>query len=278
MKKLFTRAITGSAYVALIAISLLIESPILFIILFSLFTILGIWEFQTLTNKGDKHTVSIILDILGGVIMFLSFYWKTNHPEVGMEILTPYLLYLIIRNIYQLYTKSTNILDNWAYSFMGQLFIALPLSLLNIIYTNYNPQMLLAIFIFIWLNDTGAFCVGSLIGKNRLFERISPKKSWEGFWGGLSLCVLSSIGFYYCGNTFFNGPSLAVWIGLSSIVSIFSTWGDLCESLIKRSLGVKDSGNILPGHGGILDRIDSLLLVSPTVLIYLSLISFIAIK
>ena len=274
MKKLITRAITGSAYVALIVASLLLESHILFVILFSMFTILGIWEFQTLTNKDNNHKLTSTLDIIGGLIMFLSFHWKTTHPEIGIEVIAPYLLYLIIRNIYQLYKKSTDLLENWAYSIMGQLFVALPLSLLNIIYTYHNPHMLLAVFIFIWLNDTGAFCVGSLFGKNRLFERISPKKSWEGFWGGLILCIISSIGFYYWGNSFFNGPELYVWIGLSIIVSIFSTWGDLCESLIKRSLGVKDSGNILPGHGGILDRIDSLLLVSPSVLLYFCIINF----
>ena len=274
MKKLITRAITGSAYVALIVISLLLESPILFVILFSLFTILGNREFQSLTNKGNNNKLTTTLDIIGGFIMFLSFYWKTTHPEIGIEIIAPYLIYLVTRNIYQLYKISSNLLENWAYSFMGQLFVALPLSLLNIIYTYFNPHMLLAVFIFIWLNDTGAFCVGSLIGKNRLFERISPKKSWEGFWGGLILCIISSIGFYFWGNTFFKGPELPVWIGLSIIVSIFSTWGDLCESLIKRSLGVKDSGNILPGHGGILDRIDSLVLVSPSVLLYFCIISF----
>ena len=132
--------------------------------------------------------------------------------------------------------------------------------------------MLLALFIFIWLNDTGAFCVGTLIGKRRLFERISPKKSWEGFWGGLGLCILLAVVISYWFNDVFSGPNLYTWIGLSIVVSVFSTLGDLCESLIKRSIGVKDSGKLLPGHGGILDRIDSLLLVSPTALFFLSLL------
>jgi phosphatidate cytidylyltransferase len=158
---------------------------------------------------------------------------------------------------------------------MGQLFVALPLSLLNFIYYK-NPLLLLAIFIFIWLNDTGAYCVGSLIGKHRLFERISPKKSWEGFWGGLILCVISGIAIATWLNSYFNGPQLYGWIVLAAIVSIFSTWGDLCESLIKRSIGVKDSGKILPGHGGILDRIDSLLLVSPTALLFFTILELIS--
>ena len=274
VKKLLTRSLTGTLYVALIVVALTLKSPILFAIVFSLFTILGVWEFQSLTgNQEDETKIGKILDVFGGLIMFLSFHWKANHPDVGMEIAVPYLLYFITRSVYQLYVKSPHVLDNWAYSIMGQVYVALPLSLLNLIYTNCNPHMLLALFIFIWLNDTGAFCVGTLFGKHRLFERISPKKSWEGFWGGLALCVISSVCFYYWCNSFFNGPGLGAWIGLGVSVSIFATWGDLCESLIKRSLGVKDSGKILPGHGGILDRIDSLLLVSPTALLYFSIIS-----
>lgn len=278
MNKLITRAITGSIYVALIVLSLIINAPYLFLIIFSLFTILGIWEFQNLTATDKQSKVkSNLLDSLGGLIMFLSIYWKATRPECGIELLAPYLLYFAARSIYQLYTRKANVLESWAYSLMGQLYIALPLSLLSVIYTQCNPHMLLALFIFIWLNDTGAFCVGSLIGKHRLFERISPKKSWEGFWGGMAACVIASVCIYFYGNQFFGGLSLPVWIGLGVIVSIFSTWGDLCESLIKRSLGVKDSGKILPGHGGILDRIDSLLLVSPTVLLYFGILSFIGV-
>ncbi len=277
MKKLLTRSITGSIYVALIVISLIISSHYVFLAVFSIFTILGIWEFQSLTSKGVNNVNNKLLDIIGGIVMFMSIYWKATHPEIGIELAVPYLLYFTIRSIAQLYMKGSNVLDNWAYSLMGQIYVALPLSLLSIIYVQFNPHTLLALFIFIWLNDTGAFCVGSLIGKRRLFERISPKKSWEGFWGGMSLCVIASICFYYFCNDFFNNLSIISWIGFSIAVSVFSTWGDLCESLIKRSLGVKDSGKILPGHGGILDRIDSLLLVSPTVLLYFSILKIIGV-
>lgn len=274
MSKLITRTITGLFYVALIVITLTINSTFLFATVFALLTILGIWEFQSLTDsKTQNPIIGKILDAIGGLIMFLSFYWKAQYPETGIEVIMPYLGYFIVRNVYQLYIKSANILENWAYSFMGQIYVALPLSLWNFIYAGFNPQILLAIFIFIWINDTGAYCVGSSIGKHRLYERISPKKSWEGFWGGMFFCIIASICCYYWGNTFFNGSSLGAWIGLGIIVSIFSTWGDLCESLIKRSIGVKDSGKILPGHGGILDRIDSLLLVAPTVFIYLTIIN-----
>lgn len=269
MKKLITRTVTGGVYVALIIASLTISSPILFASLFALLLALGLWEFQTLTDsRYSTSTVSKLIDIIGGLLLFFLFYWKTSHPECGFDIFTPYLMYFIIRSIYQLYIKSPHALEAWAFSIMGQLYVALPLSLLNILYTS-NPYMLLALFLFIWINDTGAFCVGTLFGKHRLFERISPKKSWEGFWGGLALCVIASILFFHFFNPFFNGPDLSTWISLGVIVSVFSTYGDLCESMIKRSLGVKDSGNILPGHGGILDRIDSLLFVSPIALLFL---------
>ena len=127
-------------------------------------------------------------------------------------------------------------------------------------------------FMFIWLYDTGAFCVGMLLGRHRLFERISPKKSWEGVIGGVALAVAGAYITHYWFDEFFQVPDLHVWVGLSIVVAIFSTFGDLVESLIKRTVGVKDSGHIMPGHGGILDRIDSLLLVAPAVLIYLMLI------
>lgn len=274
MKKIITRTITGAIYVALIVSSLLIESSFLFGTIFPLFIILGIWEFLTLTDSSKKTTtISKMLDVLGGLIMFFTISLKINNPEIGYEVITPYLGYFLIKNIYQLYIKSENLLENWAYSFMAQLYVALPLSLLNIIYYCVNPYMLLAIFIFIWINDTGAYCVGTLFGKHRLYERISPKKSWEGFWGGLILSVISAICFNIWCNSFFEGPGLTAWISLAIIVSVFSTFGDLCESLIKRSLNVKDSGNILPGHGGILDRIDSLLLVIPATLIFFCIIN-----
>ena len=125
---------------------------------------------------------------------------------------------------------------------------------------------------FIWLYDTGAYCVGMLLGRHRLFERISPKKSWEGVIGGIIACVAGAYVTNYWFDEFFQVPDINVWVGLSVVVAVFATFGDLVESLIKRTVGVKDSGNILPGHGGILDRIDSLLLVAPAVLIYLLLV------
>ena len=123
----------------------------------------------------------------------------------------------------------------------------------------------MAVFIFLWTSDTGAYCFGSLFGKHRLFERISPKKSWEGSIGGTFVSLLAALIVWY----FDRSLNIPQWLGFALVVVIFGTWGDLVESLLKRQLGIKDSGNILPGHGGLLDRFDSSLLALPAVVIYL---------
>ena len=171
-----------------------------------------------------------------------------------------YLIYLVARPIIQLYVSpDKSPIAGWAYSILGQVYIVLPLSLLGV--WGYNTEyqllyghpeyLLMALFAFIWINDTGAYIVGCTLGRHRLFERISPKKSWEGFFGGLVFCIILAA----CLNYIIPG-----------------LWGDLCESLLKRTAGVKDSGRLLPGHGGILDRFDSELLASPVIFIYLTLV------
>ncbi|KAA6305037.1 Phosphatidate cytidylyltransferase, partial [termite gut metagenome] len=185
----------------------------------------------------------------------------------------PYLLLIIYLLISELYLKRENPPANWAYTMLSQFYVALPYALLNVLAfqydyaansVDYNPVIPLSIFIFIWLNDTGAYCVGSLIGKHKLFKRISPRKSWEGAIGGGALAIASSFVFAH----FFPVLSIIQWVGLALTVVVFGTWGDLTESLLKRQLGVKDSGNILPGHGGMLDRFDSALLAIPAAVIY----------
>lgn len=157
-------------------------------------------------------------------------------------------------------------------SIMGVMYIGVPLLTLNLLYIydiNNTSWLVLVMFAMIWLNDTGAYLVGSAIGRHKLFERLSPKKSWEGFFGGMLFCIIAAVLLQW----FYMGPELGYLsvtvIALGVIVPVFATWGDLAESMIKRSLNVKDSGHILPGHGGILDRIDSLLLVVPAVVVWM---------
>lgn len=280
VKNILTRALSGSIYVALVVMALLLHSHYMFTCLFMLIAAIGIMELHRLIddkNSGKRYKlISAMLDAAGGVSLFATIHaiYAADFTKYVPIALLVYLSCIIIRMIMQLYSKSANPLQSFAYSSLTQIYVALPLALLNIPYIKYGGHTVLAIFIMIWLNDTGAYCVGSMFGRHRLFERISPKKSWEGFWGGMAFCIIAGILFSEFGKGLFGELSLAQWIILGVIVSAFSTWGDLIESQLKRTLNVKDSGHLIPGHGGILDRIDSLLLVSPTIVIYFTLIEF----
>ena len=279
MKNLIIRALSGAVYIALIitAILLLDNSPVVYLLLFSLLIVLGIGEMITMAKDDATQSWLVnVIDMLGGVGMFVAFYMHYEGVTAQSRAmwLLPIASYLLLRTIVQLYRPRQNALHSMERSFFSLGYVALPVALLNVIMSITAPRLLLGMFMFIWLYDTGAYCVGMLLGKHRLFERISPKKSWEGVIGGIVLCIAGAYLTNYqpALNNFFQVPDLTTWVGLSVVVAVFSTFGDLVESLIKRTVGVKDSGHILPGHGGILDRIDSLLLVSPAVLIYLMLI------
>ena len=279
MKNLIIRALSGAVYIALIitAILLLDNSPVVYLLLFSLLIVLGIGEMITMAKDDATQSWLVnVIDMLGGVGMFVAFYMHYEGVTAQSRAmwLLPIASYLLLRTIVQLYRPHQNALHSMERSFFSLGYVALPVALLNVIMSITAPRLLLGMFMFIWLYDTGAYCVGMLLGKHRLFERISPKKSWEGVIGGIVLCIAGAYLTNYqpALNNFFQVPDLTTWVGLSVVVAVFSTFGDLVESLIKRTVGVKDSGHILPGHGGILDRIDSLLLVAPAVLIYLMLI------
>ena len=258
---LFLRTLTGIVYVAALVGGIL-GGVYSYATLFSVIVGLCLWEFYGLVNTNKQVNVSRYINVCGGIYLFLATFFFIWNENIGFSVYLPYLFYLLIIFICELYRKKENPLLNWAYSFLGQIYIALPLSLLNRIAflpsesgMKYVPFLLLSLFVFIWINDTGAYLVGSSCGKHRLFERISPKKSWEGFLGGMILSALSALVFAH----FYSEISCLHWIGLAILVVIFATFGDLTESLIKRTLKVKDSGNVLPGHGGFLDRLDSLL-------------------
>lgn len=277
MINVMKRILSGAIYIALIvgAILLLDNSPVMYLLVFPLLIVLGIGEMVTMAkNDAAQSWLVNVIDMLGGVGLFVAFYMHYEGETMQSRALwlLPVAFYVIIRCIVQLYRPQQNALHSLERSFFSLGYVALPVSLLNCIMSITAPRLLLGMFIFIWLYDTGAYCVGMLLGRHRLFERISPKKSWEGVIGGVAACIAGAYATHYWFDEFFQVPELATWVGLSVVVAVFATFGDLVESLIKRSVGVKDSGNILPGHGGILDRIDSLLLVAPAVLIYLLLI------
>lgn len=277
MKNIILRILSGIVYIAVIVIPILLydNSAVAYLIVFPLFVVLGVNELIHMAkDEASESWLLTMVDWAGGVGLFLAFYMLNDTPRsVSMWVL-PLAVYLLVRCILQLYRPRQNALRSLERSFFAILYVALPISLLNNIIAVSAPRILLAMFIFIWINDTGAFCVGSLIGKHPLFERISPHKTWEGFFGGLLACVGIAYAGYLWLNEFFEVPDLLTWMGLSVVVSVAATFGDLVESLIKRTVHVKDSGNLIPGHGGVLDRIDSLLLAAPAVLIFLIIMNY----
>lgn len=273
MKNLIIRALTGIIFVVVLVSAICIH-PIFFLILFCIITGLTLWEFGGLVKHYENANLQRAVNVLGGVYLFIATFVYANGLTDG-KIFLPYLLFIMLTMIAELYYKAPNPINNWAFTLFAQIYCAGTFSMLNFIgaepgtpgVMSYTPLFIMAIFIFVWLDDTGAYLVGSLIGKRKLFERISPKKSWEGFFGGLILVLASSQAFAW----FAPEISRLNWLGLATTVVLFGTWGDLIESLLKRTLGVKDSGHILPGHGGMLDRFDSVMLAVPASCIYIEL-------
>ena len=270
------RAVTGVLFVVVL-VGCILYSPLSFGILFTLISALSVYEFTHLMNQSGEVSINKAIAGLGGAYLFLALMGFCTQAT-DARVFLPYLALLLYLMITELYLKKKNPIGNWAFSMLSQLYVALPFALLNVLAfqntpeissVTYNPILPLSIFVFIWLSDTGAYCVGSMIGKHRLFERISPKKSWEGSIGGGIFSIASSFAFAH----FFPFMHVWQWAGLAVTVVIFGTWGDLTESLMKRQLGIKDSGNILPGHGGMLDRFDSALMAIPAAVVYLYILT-----
>ncbi len=277
MKNFITRAITGVLFVAIMVAGFM--QPLTMILLFALITGLALWEYTGLVNQVENVTVNRFISTVAGVYFFIavaginSGYIQTN------AVFVPYLLTVVYLFISELYARNTNAINDWAYTMLGQMYIALPLAMINVLAFRQSPDGLitynfllpLSVFVFLWINDTGAYCTGSLIGRHKLFPRISPGKTWEGSVGGglLVVAVAAVIGYWDNRLMGMAGLSVAAWMGLGLVIVVFGTWGDLVESLFKRTLGVKDSGRMLPGHGGMLDRFDSSLMAIPAAVIYL---------
>ena len=272
------RAITGILFVEVL-VGCILYDPWTFSALFVVISALTIREFGHLINQVEGVSINKNITMLAGVYLYMAVMAFCTNLS-GSKIFLPYLLLIMYLMISELYLKKENPVMNWAYSMLSQLYIALPFAMLNVLSfhtspmdtsVSYNPILPLSVFVFIWLSDTGAYCVGSLIGRHRLFERISPKKSWEGSIGGGIVAIGSSFIFAH----YFPIMNMAEWAGLALIVVIFGTWGDLTESLLKRQLHIKDSGAILPGHGGMLDRFDSALMAIPAAVVYLYALTWI---
>ncbi|MDR1344426.1 MAG: phosphatidate cytidylyltransferase [Tannerellaceae bacterium] len=272
MSNLLIRSLTGVVYVAVILCGL--SHTDIFPFVFGAAAGLTLWEFYGLMGAFGYTPLRKVGATIGGVYLFLASFAYVNGWADG-SIFLPYILFLMSAFILELYGKAACPVHNWAFILLGQVYCAAPFALLN--FMLFQPAVGgrvefvalpgLALFVFVWLNDSGAYLIGSRLGRRRLFERISPKKSWEGFWGGLIVTLSSSQVFaaYSSYTTWYK------WLGMAVVVVVFATWGDLIESLLKRTLGVKDSGSLLPGHGGMLDRLDSILMALPALYIYIML-------
>lgn len=263
-----TRGITGTLFISIVILALYFGAATA-IPLFTLIIAIGIYEFYQLASKlnTNPQKFGIILGIASFLLVSavtalqLDNIWFLTLISIGIA---PYII--------ELYRKTNTAFANIAYTISGIFYMVFPFTfLLLLAYStdgnNYNFHIPLAFFFLLWANDTGAYLVGVSIGKHRLFERLSPKKSWEGFFGGV---IITAIIAWVISN-FYTDFNVLHWIIIGVIISIFATLGDLSESLIKRNADVKDSGSILPGHGGILDRFDGVTLSAPLVYIYVHL-------
>lgn len=276
MSNFTTRLISGTIYVALIVLVLALSIVWGLWVLLSFFAVAGLIEFNQLTRVNRPYIFRIVLDCAAAVWLLYATAQSGMAITLGLGIYIPYMLYLLYVVCRSTFLPHKDMLPSLGNSLIGQLYIAVPLALairltltINPFFpiTHYNGMLLLAIFIFIWVNDTGAYLVGSRWGKTPLAPSISPKKTVEGSIGGLLLALLSAV---ILRLLLFPELSWLSILLIAAVVAIFGTIGDLFESSLKRQAGVKDSGKLIPGHGGILDRIDSLLLAVPAVYLLLA--------
>jgi phosphatidate cytidylyltransferase len=279
LKTLLTRTTTAIVFVGVL-LTAIFFNYISFVTLFLVVSIWGLIEFYHIAEKLGAKPYKWI-GIISGLSLFIysaisnSYY---NHLVSPTAILSVVIVLPFFVFIAALFDNTSNAITNLVFTLVGIIYAVLPFSLLmHIACINqafagvmapYNFHYVLGIICLIWISDVSAYLVGSLIGKHKLYERISPGKTWEGTIGATILTIACSFLIHH----FFPELALKHWVVIAVLVSVFGTIGDLVESMFKRQAGIKDSGKIMPGHGGILDRFDSLLFVAPFVYAYLTLI------
>lgn len=273
------RALTGAVFV-IVLVGCIVWNDYSLIGLFLLIVILGLWEFYRLAGVAGANPQRV-WGTVAGSILFLCIacssmftpYWLP--PALAISLPLPF---LFASFIIELYRKSEKPFANIAYTLAGIIYIALPFALLVKLpdpttckmgygghTSSFQPGIILGFFILMWTSDTGAYISGKLLGKTKLFERVSPKKTWEGTIGGAILCFAAAYVLWIYNKDLF----LVDWLMVALIIVIAGSLGDLVESMFKRSINIKDSGSILPGHGGILDRFDAAIIAAPFVFTYL---------
>ena len=241
-----------------------------YFLFFLLVAVLATLEFHQLARLGGICLPKLEGIAIGLFVYTLVFLWASGH----MSIKYLYILCPAIALIFtiELYEKSTAPFTNIAYVLLSIVYINVPFALLHVAaFTQgtYSPEIVIGILLLLWANDVGAYLVGAGMGKRKLFKRISPQKSWEGSLGGGGCTLVTGYVLAHCTTT---ALSLGAWLGMGSIVIIAGTYGDLVESMLKRSLEIKDAGALLPGHGGVLDRCDSFLLAMPCLIAFIKLL------
>ena len=274
MKNLWVRTVSG-AVLAAVVLGAVIWSQWSFGLLLMALLVVGMSEFYTLAEKQGSHPQRIVGLVAGAVLFALNFAFVSDDIEIlgsarqafacGLAFL---LLLLPAMFICELYRRQGNPAADIGTTLMGVVYVALPFSVMCYIpmigSDVWNPWVMLFYIFIIWCNDVFAYLVGMSVGRHRLFERLSPKKSWEGFFGGVAGAVVMGL----VAARVLDGGYVA-WAGLALVAAVSGVLGDLVESMFKRAADVKDSGALIPGHGGVLDRFDAMLLSAPFVFVYM---------
>ena len=268
MNNFVTRTISATVYAGLVLGSLLVDPvcfrgyPLLFGVLMMIVNVLAVREFHSLVGS-DMQTKTYAM--MGSALLFTTAYFGFYGDPIWWKLLIGYVAVLLILLVVQLFRANANAIESWGNICAGQIMVALPFALMNGVVSE-SRWIMLALFVLIWVNDSGAYIVGSLMakrkgGNHKMFPRVSPAKSWEGLIGGFVFDLVAGYVFYRVG--WMADMGLCESLLFAFVGGLAGTLGDLMESLFKRTLGVKDSGKIMPGHGGVLDRFDSLLLAVP---------------
>jgi phosphatidate cytidylyltransferase len=296
MNETLKRSLSGAVYVILLLASILFSTESFFI-LFGIFLIIAIYEFCNLIQ------VHKVFPILFGAFLYIavtlvSHYNKIttdainqafdtsieipiNIQQLDLVLLVIALVVSVKCILFLFYDNIQKISISSKYLYLLG-YIMLPFIFITKIsfgVNDYNPKIIIGLFILVWTNDTFAYIVGKSIGKNKLFEKISPKKTIEGFFGGIVFAVLAGFlisKYYIRPNPEFSEKSILIWVSIAVIVGVMGTIGDLIESKFKRIAGVKDSGAIMPGHGGILDRLDSVIFVAPIIFLFYKILYYVS--
>ncbi|MBJ2125885.1 phosphatidate cytidylyltransferase [Flavobacterium sp. IB48] len=296
MNETLKRAISGAVYIALLLTSILFSTES-FITLFGVFLIITIYEFSNIVNLNKVFSI-LFGTLVYSAIILVSHYNKqttkflndsfntninleTNIKQLDLILLAITIVVSIKCIIFLFYDSVQKISTSSKYLYLLG-YITLPfVFIVKISFgtNDYNPKIILGLFVLIWTNDTFAYLVGKSMGKNKLFERVSPKKTIEGFIGGVVFAAFAGFlisKLYIQPKPEFSNTSILIWTIIALIVSIFGTIGDLIESKFKRIAGIKDSGSIMPGHGGILDRLDSVIFVAPIIFLFYQILYYVS--